>query len=104
MKNNAEIEDGCLLCPECGSDYTHHRRVTVFWREREDAPLGSCIKSSQDELHVAREQWGNPSERRDGISIDCECEICGTLFRLHIAQHKGHTLIKAEAAVVRPAT
>ena len=100
MRTDAEIEYGVLLCPECGTDYTHHRRVTVFWRDREDEPFGSCIRSSQDELSATRRQYGNPSARRDGISIDCRCEACKTLFRLHIAQHKGHTLIQTEVIAV----
>ena len=101
MRIDAVLDGGNLLCPQCDSDYISHRRVTTFWRDSEDAPLGSCIKSSQDEVAITRQQWGNPSARRDGVSIDCRCEVCETLFRLYIAQHKGQTLVQTEIMAVK---
>lgn len=103
MKDNAVIEYGALLCPGCGTDYTSHRRVTTYWREFEDSQDGECVRSSKGELIVRREQFGNPSERRDGVAIDCACEVCGSLFRLYVEQNKGQTLLQTEIMAVRPA-
>ena len=97
-----------LVCPCCGEDYLHHETVTVFSR-KEDAEFvrktvveGSSVASDKEFNDVS----GNPSDRRDGITIRFWCETCADYTAdgkpikqmfLHIAQHKGNTIMRWEA-------
>lgn len=86
-----------LLCPRCGSDYLHHNDVLVFDR-REDAEAVTLTQVDAGSVSVSMAPStaaGNPSMRRDGVTINFWCENCGENrpLQLHLAQHKGCTEI-----------
>ncbi len=98
-----------LLCPMCGDGFTHHDRVDVFERT-EDADEGlhvvvdGCDRRDVPErghanVSISSCLDGNPSCRRQGISVGLYCESCGGKFVLEIAQHKGETLISTRPRV-----
>ena len=84
-----------LLCPSCGEDYLHHR-VTTLYERPEDAVVTLEIAVSSAAI-VTRlcptSETRNPSSRRHGLAIQFECEMCGLVGELTIAQHKGSTLL-----------
>ena len=82
------------ICPGCGSDYMHQGRVSVFNRTKEDAHDG--VKVVVDGLQVTTHPklTGNPSLRRQGLTIQFECEQCHDDPVLTIVQHKGNTIIE----------
>lgn len=108
MNNKVRIDlDGNILkCPcgkDNGSDYLHHSSVTSYFRHGDDSKRGVAAKCGiQDEDGVDSKPYcmvtasmeGNPSSRRDGISIDFWCEHCNRKPVLNIIQHKGCTIIE----------
>ena len=100
---------GALLCPSCGGSNLHQMAVHVWERHTEDAAQGTytCAdgKASRVELNAA--MAGNPSRRRDGLTIEFSCESCNGYpvgaernpadsqpnQCLHIVQHKGTTYL-----------
>lgn len=84
-----------LLCPRCGADNLHHIGVTVFDRKEDaGATVKTVVRGGRAETDVVRNNaTGNPSARRDGITVDFWCEQCGEdkIIELRIAQHKGST-------------
>lgn len=85
---------GLSLCPSCGSNYTHHGRVHVFSREREDSTRGYHVVAGDAGVAVDNNAAaGNPSDRRDGVVVEFLCENCNVLFEIHLAQHKGQSLM-----------
>jgi hypothetical protein len=105
-----------LRCPSCGSECIHHDSVNVFERT-EDAHYGTRVRvhgvdvptrarQSPHSLPRAAEVSidcvldGNPSDRRQGVTIRFWCEQCTQRSVLTVAQHKGLTLIehKCEAS------
>lgn len=85
-------EDGVLICPRCGSEWTHHRGVTVWDRDNEDSVTGRCVSIGQPMAVVTGGMVGNPSPRRGGLAVHVECEQCAHVSMLCISQHKGQTL------------
>lgn len=83
-----------LSCPTCGYEYLSHENVTVFSREQEDAGKGVRVSVSGVRVAIDTALTGNPSLRRDGISILFRCENCPALALLTIAQHKGQTRLE----------
>ena len=84
-----------LRCPKCGGDCLHHDAVAVFQRH-EDEPMVRRTLVDQagtkvDEL--LNSASGNPSWRRDGLTISLWCEACDRNSTLAIAQHKGQMLV-----------
>jgi len=75
-------------CPYCGNENTHHGRVEVFERDKEDGQ--TFMKTPGFDGH--NETFINPSKRRDAVRINFEGE-CGHSFRMDIIQHKGNTHI-----------
>ena len=82
-----------LQCPSCGATLLHHGKVEVF----------ECSKDAKQGLHVTvadglvttnTNLTGNPSMRRNGLSIMFWCEGCSANPVLSIAQHKGSTLVE----------
>jgi hypothetical protein len=83
-----------LHCPSCGSDYLHHELIEVFER-REDATYGLHVAIDNGRMRADTDvSVGNPSSRRDGLTVDFWCEGCWKISRLSIAQHKGNTWIE----------
>jgi hypothetical protein len=66
----------------------------VYNRTKEDC-TGILTIVEKDRLVVENDDdmESNPSPRRDGIRIMCECENCEELTEIHIFQHKGCTYI-----------
>lgn len=76
-----------LVCPRCGDDYIHQRRVRVFDRP-EDAKdtLVVTVGGATGLLDVTRRKApDNPSARRDGLTIQFWCEPCDAVSELTIA-------------------
>jgi hypothetical protein len=97
-----------LLCPGCGGSNLHHADVLVFDRaEDADEVKRITVEHGADEagypaLGSAKVSMslvpndsnsGNPSSRRNGITIAFMCENCSAASVLEIAQHKGATLV-----------
>lgn len=97
-----------LLCPCCGEEYLHHDAVKVFSRREDDEFVRKTVVYENGNVaseKVFNKESGNPSGRRDGLSISFWCEICGGMTEdsgpnrtmwLHISQHKGNTVMQWE--------
>lgn len=88
------VADGSILeCPACGGENLHQERVDSWFRE-EDATQGVHTSAMKDGgCFVTPQMHGNPSSRRDGLTITFSCETCEELPTLSIVQHKGLTLV-----------
>jgi hypothetical protein len=83
------------VCPKCENTYLHHGAISVYFRTDDFSPTGVlsiCADGNISSLYKAPMD-NSPSRRRDGLAIEMECEVCGPVGRLTIAQHKGQTLI-----------
>lgn len=96
---NHSTETADLLCPRCGGYYLHHLGVRMYERS-EDQPTVTIIETDGDSVSVRPRQpadGANPSNRRDGMVIKFECELCSSedgvedVIELIFAQHKGST-------------
>lgn len=90
---NSENE---ILCPDCGSNYTHHLSVNVVTRDSEDGP-GTSALSTAEGVSISRVDADQIYGRRDVIEITLWCESCGENVqkkKLVINQHKGNTQIQ----------
>lgn len=92
--NYSQNSDGAITCPICAYDYTHQGAIEVFERS-EDAQNGNHVKILNDDIEVNRNLTGNPSPRRQGVTLDMVCEL-EHKFKLNIYQHKGQTFIETE--------
>lgn len=83
-----------LLCPWCGGSGMHHISVDVVNRKQEDAVFG--LKVHVEEMSFAAKDSldGNPSPRRNGMTIQFNCELCGENSVLSLYQHKGETFLR----------
>ena len=81
-----------LKCPSCGNNYLHHEKVEVFERS-EDAEKGLHVKVENSVVTTDTSLSGNPSIRRDGLTIEFSCEGCKARPVLSISQHKGNTWV-----------
>ena len=92
-----ELYDGCtnFVCPVCDSDYMHQREVIIYDREEDEEFVSkTTVLRGLTATHlVPNENSGNLSERRHGVAIVFDCEGCRHRPTLHIAQHKGVTLV-----------
>lgn len=88
-------KDGfALLCPSCGGDFLHHDRVEVYEPLHEDAETGHHVIVAGGQTTVTSDLTGNPSARRNGLTIRFWCEGCWALPLLRFAQHKGTTYVQ----------
>lgn len=85
--------DDTLLCPNCRNSSTHHTSVTVFNRT-EDVETGRRTIATGVATTIDGDMTGNPSGRRDGLTIGFYCENCPTVMELDIFQHKGQTFFR----------
>lgn len=93
------IENGnCLAvpCAHCGCPNTHQQSAESWFR-KEDAAECSHVRASWTGAQVDTKNDGNPSARRQGITIRLTCEWCDGVTALDIVQHKGDTLISTRA-------
>lgn len=92
--NVSRYHDAELLCPRCGESNLHHHTITVFDRNEDAAEVlrtTVAYKKTTSEV-VADKGSGNPSNRRDGLTISFSCEHCEeSTFLLSVYQHKGST-------------
>lgn len=90
-----------LLCPGCGSGMLRHGRVRVFNR-RYERPPGNDLVVTVSYMRVDVVRGGpmddNPSEERDGLLIDFECEDCENRSTLRLDQHEGSTYVAWDTA------
>lgn len=91
-----------LKCPFCQSDCSHQDEVTVFDRG-EDTPeyLVTSVTSFGTVVDIRKHidvMQHNPSPRRDGVSIEIKCELCGKPFALNVYQHKGQTFVECKVS------
>jgi len=84
-----------VMCPCCNSNNMHQGNVGIYNRV-EDAETGTHVEVDGDKVTVDKDLTGNPSKRRQGISIVMSCEECGSDNILNIYQHKGLTLMSWE--------
>jgi hypothetical protein len=104
---DSETGHNALLCPQCGGNNLHQGAVHVWQRSNEDSENGTyvCAQNSISQVQFDANMGGNPSRRRDGMTIEFECENCGggpvphqnpadtKKSYLHIVQHKGTTYL-----------
>ncbi len=90
-----------LLCPHCGSEYLHHDRVDVFEREYDDL-TGLHAVVTRHGVAVESDLAGNPSARRQGLTIRLWCEGCHARLMLAVSQHKGVTEVFIQAGPDSP--
>jgi hypothetical protein len=100
-------EQGALVCPTCKGHNLHQGAVHVWQRYTEDATTGTytCADHKSSRVETEADMEGNPSRRRDGMTIEFECESCfgqptphanpadQKKNYLHIVQHKGTTYL-----------
>ena len=86
---------GRLTCPCCKDEESnlHHSRIEIFNRQ-EDAIFGNRTIIDGSITMVDNNIDGNPSPRRDGISIVFWCEQCCEQSILDIIQHKGMSFMR----------
>jgi hypothetical protein len=93
--------EGMLQCPRCTDHYLHQSDVMVFNR-KEDANKVHLTSVTKNEpmvivADVDNDTSLNPSARRQGLTIDFQCESCDgdgdSKVTLAIYQHKGSTYL-----------
>ena len=90
--------ENVLLCPACGEEYLHQGKIEVFERSEDDVfgthtmINGPCTTVCHENVcHDAVK--GNPSSRRQGLTIEFFCEFCNCCYVMEIYQHKGLTFM-----------
>lgn len=89
------MKEQLIECLHCGNSYTRQYKTTIYERG-EDDKFGKKYTIIGKELKIFKKSKlnGNPSDRRDGITIDIKCEFCGKDTKINIIQHKGQTFIE----------
>jgi hypothetical protein len=85
-----------LRCPLCEESNLHQGEVIIWNRKGEDDDLGLMVRVDGQKYNADDDQFmaGNPSSRRDGMTIEFVCEHCEAAPILAIFQHKGTTFLK----------
>jgi hypothetical protein len=83
-----------LLCPKCGNNNLHQFKVETFARVEDSAKGIHVIVEGTDIMKLDNDMSGNPSARRDGVSIHFSCESCPQVSVLTVVQHKGTTYLE----------
>lgn len=86
--------DTRLTCPVCKDEESnlHHSDVNIFNRE-ENAEKGTHVRVQGSKVTINDELTGNPSKRRNGITMKIWCEQCDAESIFAIVQHKGLTMM-----------
>lgn len=99
MKKQINLEHNTLLCPTCNSSYLHQSTIGIYNCE-EDATTGLHLEVDSKSFTMDTNLTGNPSPRRQGLSIVFYCEECdgehAPSHILNIFQHKGQTMMEWE--------
>src|SRR5690349_8474286 len=84
-----------LRCPACEGDYMHHAGVAVYARRKEDSGGTRVNVAGDGSVEFAPDESlaGNPSPRRNGLTITFWCELCKARPTLAVWQHKGATMV-----------
>lgn len=93
--NTINIDERTLQCPSCKGEYLHQVEVVAYWGG-EDKGTGLKMVSSPERCFIGTSMEGNPSPRRQGLTIRFDCESCSAELLLSVVQHKGQTLIQWE--------
>lgn len=85
-----------LQCPKCHGFYLHQGNTTVYHR-KEDEDWTTVI--AQDGENVVATKFPsadthNPSSRRQGLTVEFECENCTGTLTFAMQQHKGSTYLE----------
>jgi len=87
-----------LMCDNCGSQEIHHDQVDVYMRS-EDSQTGRHTRVLHTHTVVDSDMQGNPSDRRQGLTLGFLCEHCKYRTFIHILQHKGTTYVKSDSTL-----
>lgn len=91
----SQFED-FIKCPVCADTYTHQGKIEIFERG-EDETIGNHVQVFNDNIQVDRDLTGNPSPRRQGVSIHFKCETQSHQFIVDIYQHKGQSFFEVRS-------
>lgn len=92
VSHDIELEEDngigpALRCGRCGEGFLHHGRVTIFTRGEDDETTAvTTVDAGLSASHLL-------PQRRGGIAIAFECEMCDGDLELTLAQHKGSTYL-----------
>ena len=103
LRFGLDYDGTALVCPSCGSPFTHQGTVEVWNRDEDEDREGVTVATDGATGIVAAGH--NPSDRRRGVRVWFECEVCPVKFAVTIAQHKGQTIMGFErepAVIGRP--
>ena len=91
-----QLEDGrVLLCGGCGNNFVHHKAIAIYTRHEDETKyLKTVVADHKAISYLVERDASNPSSRRDGITIEFECENCSSKPRLMLVQHKGQTFVE----------
>lgn len=92
------IQPGDLDYPSfaIGGDHTNYLHlcgIQVFSRHQEDADHGIKISMFNDDIVITDDITGNPSLRRDAVSLYFNSEGCKPI-RMDVIQHKGISYVE----------
>jgi hypothetical protein len=97
-KNIGLYAANVIKCPNCDGIHLHQGKITAYCREREDHTVGTVLIIEKDlASHEPSDMSENPSPRRNGMTIDFDCEECDAEPRLAIYQHMGCTYVQWES-------
>lgn len=103
-----------LICPVCKEPNLHHTSVHVWERDTEDSDKGRYTRAdgASSAVYSSAPMEGNPSPRRNGMTIMFFCEHCHLPeppysnpahqppeYGLHIIQHKGATYAQWDSSI-----
>lgn len=96
MPDNTPViidSDNILRCPHCDFKYTHQLNMEIHARHEDlqATTLRVNLKSGETTNQPLHQ---NPSDRRQGLIIEFECENACPPLLLAISQHKGRTFIE----------
>lgn len=83
-------DEANIVCPSCGSGYTHIRHVGTLVGADDHAAVLSYDGTGTS---------GSTGARRSALEIVFTCEGCPKLFALVVQQHKGVNFIEIHADV-----
>ena len=83
---------GRIVCPHCGMEQVHLRRVEVGAREEDREARVVRIHAQSGEVRQAHRPADKCVGRRDWVMLSFDCEA-GCEFTISLAQHKGDTFV-----------